>query len=202
MRIPKLGQYLRVLNTLIHESSHALIALVTNGTVYKIRLKPDTSGEAITAHSSFISKFLVALAGYPLTALAALGIYWCVSNNNFRLLFILFCVIAILNLLLWVRNSFGIIWLIVFILGNITLLYFQNPLANKICAYIFAAIIFLENIFSSLNLLVIAWQKPQSAGDAANLAKLTKIPSIIWALLFVTFNLFTAYWTIVWFFPI
>ena len=201
IRIPKVGAYFRVLNTLIHEVSHALMALLTNGEVYKIKLKPDTSGETVTAHSTFISKFLVALAGYPITALTATGVYWYISGGNYRLLFILFCVVSIISLLLWVRNGFGIVWLLLFIAGNVALLYFQNPLANKIVAYSFAAIIFLENIFSSFTLFVIAWKKPQSAGDASNLTKLTKIPSIIWALIFVAFNLFMAYWTVKWFFP-
>lgn len=202
MRIPKLGKYLRVLNTLIHESGHALLALITNGSVYTVSLRSDTSGEAVTGHSSFFSKFLVALAGYPITALASVGIYWCVLHENYRLLFVLFTAIAIVNLLLWVRNSFGVVWLIVFIAANAALLYFQNPMANKISAYLFAAIVFIENIYSSLTIFIIACKNPKSAGDAANLAKLTKIPAVIWALLFAAFNIFMGYWVVRWFFPL
>ena len=177
------------------------MTLITNGEVYKVSLNPDTSGEAVTGHSSFLSKFLVALSGYPMAALASAGIYWCISGENYRLFFIIFIVIAVVNLMLWVRNGFGIIWLLIFIAANVALLYFKNKMAYEICAYMFASIVFLENIFSSLTLLVIAWKKPQSAGDASNLAKLTKIPSLVWALIFVGFNIFMGYWVVRWFFP-
>jgi len=50
---------------LIHESGHALFALLSSGEVYEVELFSDRSGTATTKTNGKFSRFLVALMGYP-----------------------------------------------------------------------------------------------------------------------------------------
>ena len=47
-RLPFVGKFFRITNTLIHESGHAIMALLTSGNVVSIDLMSDTSGTATT----------------------------------------------------------------------------------------------------------------------------------------------------------
>jgi hypothetical protein len=84
-RIPYVGKYLRVVNTLIHESGHAIAALVSSGEVYKVELFSDTSGTAVTKTKGKLSQFLVAIAGYPFGSAVAFLLFYIISRGEYRI---------------------------------------------------------------------------------------------------------------------
>src|SRR6056297_3111471 len=47
-KIPFIGRYFQVFNTLIHEDGHAIMALLSRGQIKRIELFADTSGTTIT----------------------------------------------------------------------------------------------------------------------------------------------------------
>jgi hypothetical protein len=80
MRIPYLGVIIRVFNTLIHESAHASMAMLTSGKILKIELQNDTSGTTLSVAKNKRSQFLVAIVGYPLAAAAGYLLFWAIAH--------------------------------------------------------------------------------------------------------------------------
>ncbi|HPT04353.1 MAG TPA: M50 family metallopeptidase, partial [Bacteroidales bacterium] len=70
-RTPVIGKYFRVVNTMIHESGHALMTLFTSGSILKVELFSSTEGDTVTKSSSRFCQMLIALAGYPFSSAAA-----------------------------------------------------------------------------------------------------------------------------------
>ncbi|MFO8087388.1 MAG: M50 family metallopeptidase [Bacteroidales bacterium] len=195
-RIPFLGKYFQVFNTLIHENGHALMSLLTRGSIHKIELFYDTSGTAYTSSRYKVSHFLTSLAGYPASAGAALLLFFLLNTKNEFFLMIALAGILGLNLILFVRNLYGIIWILTFGSLVFLLFYIDNTLAMEIAIIFFGGILFWGSLMAPLNLIRIAWHEPKQAGDASNLNKITGIPSLLWSLIFFFISLFIAWHTI------
>jgi hypothetical protein len=100
---------------------------------------------------------------------------------------------VLINLILWVRNTFGMIWLLV--MGSITTLIFLygSIHVQYYFACFCASIVFFQSIYSTITLVVIAVNNPSKAGDAKNLKDFTYIPAIIWALLMMCLVCWVSY---------
>jgi hypothetical protein len=192
-RIPVIGIFFRIVNTMLHESGHALAALLTSGEVLRLDLQHDTSGSALTRSSSWVSRFLTALAGYPVSSVSAWLLFYLVKLERFDwLLFALFSV-ALINLLLWVRNWFGIVWLIVFMLLTGAVFFYAPPFYHKALAIFCAGVVLFDSVASAFIIFVLSIKSPKQAGDAKNLADATHIPAFFWGLLFLAQALWFAY---------
>lgn len=201
-RIPYVGKFLRIVNTLIHESGHAFVALLSSGEVYEVELFSDRSGTATTKTKGKFSRFLVAIAGYPFgSAFAWLMFYFISLNKIDWVLYILAC-IALVNLALLVRNTFGIFWLIAFIAVLLVVVHYGNPDVKYYFSLWLAGVMLFEAFYSSIELVIIASKKTKSAGDAYNLQVFTGIPALIWAVLFVVQAGFFIYLSVGLFFKI
>src|SRR5215203_1307600 len=55
---------IRLFVTFIHESSHALIAVLTGGSVQSLTIATDGSGEVYSASSNMVGELLTSSAGY------------------------------------------------------------------------------------------------------------------------------------------
>lgn len=195
-RMPLVGKYFQVFNTLIHENGHAIMALLTRGSARRIELFADTSGSVITSSRYKLSHFFTSLAGYPASAGAALLLFYLLNRQDEFTLLVAVSIILGLNLILFVRNAYGIIWLLSF--GGLLylLFYFNNLMAMRIAITFFAGVLFWGSIISPAFLVGLSWHSPKNAGDASNLNKLTGIPSLIWSLFFLAFALLTGWFTV------
>ena len=70
-RLPVVGKFFNIINTLIHELGHALMSLLLHGKVMKIQIFQDTSGVTTTKSDSKFKSTLVSLAGYPFASVMA-----------------------------------------------------------------------------------------------------------------------------------
>jgi hypothetical protein len=184
-RIPYVGKYLRVVNTLVHESGHAIAALVTSGEVYNVELFSDTSGTAVTKTKGKFSQFLVCIIGYPFGSALAFLLFYIISIGEYRIVLYILACFSVMNLMFYVRNLYGVFWLLTFT----ALLFVVNFYAGEFLLYavvvLLAGIMLFEALYSSVELLIMARKKSKTAGDAFSLERLTKVPTMIWALLFV-----------------
>ena len=97
-------------------------------------------------------------------------------------------------LILWVRNGYGALWVILFcLLNGILVFYLKKPLYIEIAAWFYTLMIILESVWSSLVLLYLSIFHADQSGDAANLRNSTHIPAFVWSLLFVAFSGWMAY---------
>lgn len=195
-RIPKVGVYLRCLNTLVHEVGHAIFSLLTSGSVERIELFGDTSGAAYTKSKNFIGKLFVPLAGYPVASFASFGVFWLLETGKQDIFIYILGGISILSLILWVRNGYGIFWIITFSILLFSVWYFEIPALSFYFCYFFAAVLAIESLYSSLVILYLSMENPKGSGDAANLRKLTFVPAVVWGILFGAVGLFFAAWIV------
>lgn len=185
---------IKPLNTLIHELSHALVALILGNKVKEIKINTDYSGSCTTAGKSKVKQFFISIAGYTLPAILGFLIIKFLGGEHQIYFFYTLIFINIIALILYIRNSFGIIWTIVFILLNFCFIYF--PFFTEYHEYIlytYSCILLLENIISTLILVKINFSNSKKAGDSTILEKTTHIPAIIYSLAFFAFSIWLTY---------
>ncbi len=201
-RIPYVGKYLRVVNTLIHESGHALFALLSSGEVYEVELFSDRSGTATTKTNGKFSRFLVALMGYPFGSAFAYLMFYLISQDYIHVVLYIVAIIALLNLAMLVRNTYGVFWLITVIILIMVVVFYSNDIVQYVFTLWLSGVMLFESLYSSIELVIIASKKSKAAGDAYNLERFTGIPAMLWALLFVAQAGVFVYLTIKLFFKI
>ncbi len=200
-RIPVAGKYFRSVNTMIHEAAHAFMTLAVSGQIISINLFADTSGSTVTKAKGKFAQFMIAIAGYPFSALMGLLLMFLLSNGNeLYILFVLLSVVLIL-MVLSIRNAYGLFWAISFALINLLLVYFDNKIAINLAATFFTLIILTDSLVSALVLFVLSVRDKKKAGDATNLQKITGIPAAAWAILFSAFSAFMVYLSVIQYFP-
>ena len=202
MYIPYVGKYIRVLETMIHEAGHVLMAAIVGVKISKINLFSDTSGETHIAGAGKFKTVLIALAGYPFSSAIAYVSYWAI-NQHYHTIFVgTLCVITLFFLLFYIRNKFGIFWAITFIVANTYLLYIKKIQIINILVSIYADILFLSSLFSCFILVYLAFKSSNKSGDAALIKKSAHIPAQLTALLFLAVCVWIAYSTVKHFFPL
>ncbi len=192
-RIPVVGKFFNIINTALHEFGHALMALVTGGSVDKIELFRDTSGTTTTKSSSRFSAILVSLAGYPFAASVAWLSFYLIRQGAEQGLVIGLSILFVVMLLFWIRNWYGALWVVLFCVGNGLLLYYGEPDWLHYVALFYAVMILVESVTSTITVVVLAIRDGGKAGDATNLAKTTHVPAFFWALLFLAYTGWVSY---------
>ncbi|MEK4103395.1 M50 family metallopeptidase [Paenibacillus sp. FSL R10-2791] len=194
-RLIPFSSLFRNLDTMIHEFGHALMTLLLSGSVLRIELYADHSGVTYSAIQEGGKAILVSLSGYLLASLFALLLFYLYSKRRHDWGLILATGVALIMLLLYVRGSFGMMWLGGFIALNILMLVVWKK-ASKYYYLLLAFLTLEESVMGSLFLVYAAAVSPSSAGDASNLARMTPIPAIFWATLFFIFSLLCAKWAL------
>ena len=193
-RLPVVGKFFNIINTLIHELGHALMSLLLHGKVMKIQIFQDTSGVTTTKSDSKFKSTLVSLAGYPFSSVMAFVCFFLLSVGYEKWILVGLSVVFLIMLNFWIRNKYGAAWVLIFTLINFTLLYFwRNDTANEVMAWFYSMMILVESVWSTFVLVYLSVQTPDKAGDATNLHKFAYLPAIIWAVLFALFALVMAY---------
>ena len=188
--IPVLGKYFRSVNTLVQEAGHAFVTLLLSGEVISVNLFADTSGTTVTKAKGKLSQAIIALAGYPVSALTGLLLLFLLHKGLTLYILFILTSIALIITILSLRNAYGLFWAGTFIVLNLLLIYYNNRSLIQGFSTFYAVIIFSDALISSVVLFVLSIRQPKKAGDASNLQKITKIPAVAWSILILTFTLF------------
>ncbi len=180
-------------STWVHELCHGLMALAVGGKVEVLEIYKDGSGLATTRPGDGrIARSLVSSAGYTGTAL--LGALLLVARRfrwSARVGTTLLGVAVVLSVLLWVRNAFGIVTLLIIgaalIAAGLKLAdRWRDPLyallAATCCLNAFTS---LKILFSGANLTV---GGEPATSDAHSVAELLWLPHWFWAGLWMLFG--------------
>ncbi|MFB5662429.1 M50 family metallopeptidase [Alteribacillus sp. HJP-4] len=182
--IPVVGAYFSMFNTLIHESGHALAAAISGGRVTSISLFQSTEGAAAAHHHRF-GMILTALSGYPFASIFAVCFLFLCANQWFISAAIMLLIVLSYNLLFWVRNIYGIFWIVSVLFLGYFIWYFNFlPFLNYLLTGI-AFVLVTQSFLSCWHIFLLSVRRPKQAGDASILAKLTYIPAAVWGLLFL-----------------
>lgn len=201
VRFPVIGLYFRTVNTMFHELGHAFTTLLFYGKVYKITLNSDTSGTAVTAVKSKIAKFFVAISGYTFSVVCGAVFFYLIKLSYEKYVIYMTVIMALISLLLYVRNTYGVVWTISFVILSISLIYFDIKMLNYGFAILISLIILSDSVISGFQLINISAKNPSASGDAKLLGNVTKIPALFWAILIFAFIGYVVFYTVVNYFP-
>ncbi len=195
IRIKNIGVAFRSINTLIHELSHAFMAIITGGGVSEIKLNDNASGSCTTKTKGGFRTLLVSSSGYIFSALFSYLLFYSLGKSWNQYLFYFFIAISVIALILWIRNLYGILWTLIFASLNLAIILIPTaiPQYSNHILLVIGLIISIDNFLATLTLTHISITEPKKAGDAANIAKSTKIPAVFWALIFLAFSIYTGY---------
>ena len=120
-KLPIIGKYFAMINTLIHEIGHQLTSMVTFGKAHKIHLFANTEGLAFSSHRFWIGRVLTTLAGYTFSSFMSASFFLIYKGGYFLVIYILLAMLTI-SLFFWIRNWYGFFWILTFSGGFIWLL--------------------------------------------------------------------------------
>ncbi|MEH7106686.1 M50 family metallopeptidase [Bacillus sp. JJ1764] len=184
IHVPIIGNYIRVIDTLIHESGHAFMALL-GGNVQTISLFSNSEGATLSNQTTWIGSFFTSLAGYTFASFMAFLAFLLIGRRKQILLIDILLGFIFCNLIFWVRNPYGIFWLCSFAAGFLFLLIKGTRAFRDHLLLLIACILLADSLQSAYEVMYLSIFYPQAAGDAANLANLTKIvPTLAWGVLF------------------
>lgn len=174
--------------TLVHEAGHALVALLVGRRLQGIRLHSDTSGVTLSRGRPRGPGMVAMLAaGYLAPAVLGLGAALLLADG--RALLLLWSLVALLVLvLLWIRNAFGL--LVVLLVGTAVALvtWYAGAQAQTAAALLVAWLLLLAAPRPLVELLL-AGRAGRRGSDPDQLARLTRVPSVLWTLLLLAASL-------------
>ena len=174
---------LKLLVVLMHETSHAIAALVTGGSVERIAINVMQGGITYTQGGS---RFVILSAGYIGSSLIGALLLWASARKPWKeYLAEVFGVLIIIETILWVRDIFTLAFAI--LMG-----FFCMLLGTKIKGVLekvfiqwtgaICCLYAVYDIFSDILTLRIAGQEKN---DAQMLAELTHIPAFAWGAIWI-----------------
>jgi hypothetical protein len=166
--------------TIAHEAAHGLVALLSGRKLQGIRLHSDTSGLTVSVgRTTGPGMIMTAAAGY--VGPAALGLAAAALLANHRAVGLLWALLILLALLLiQVRNWFGLWSILVSAAVVFAVSWWLQPEAQS--AFAFGLTWFLL-LAAPRPVLELQRQRRATGGttsDADQLARLTKVPAIVW----------------------
>lgn len=180
--------------TLAHEYGHAVVGLLTNANVRKIKIRWDSSGETATVRRSTllpIGSTLTTLAGYPAPVIFGALL---VSSIDEAWAHTLMWVLTGLGLffLLFIRNLFGLLMALLWIALFGYLAILQSPYVVEICLWV--GLLFLAGGIRDLVGLFIMWLRKDAEGsDLSILKEATGIPQLMSYFIMVAVSVTGAY---------
>jgi hypothetical protein len=191
--IPYIKIYAALFNTLIHELSHLIFSQrkLSN----KIALHHDGTGLART-NSHWFRGILVSYSGYTGSSLSAVGLFYFMHKGYYAGIVYFFIGLVAVAALLWIRNLFGLIWAVSLVLLLIWAVY-QNMEALMVhISMLLSSIVLVQSITTALTVFQISVTHSEAAGDAADLARATWTPAVLWGTLFLGQSLYAGYFIV------
>jgi hypothetical protein len=171
----------RLLTTISHEAGHAVVATVCGRRLSSIRLHSDTSGLTVTRGRPRGPGMVATLtAGYPAPAVVGLGIAWLVSIGHSATALWL-TVLGLAAVLIWTRNLYGLLAVALLGAGIAVASWYAQPLPLSLLACLLAWLLLLAAPRPVIELI----RNRRAGSDAAQLAAITKVPGLIWSILWL-----------------
>ncbi|MEO6471320.1 MAG: M50 family metallopeptidase [Aeromicrobium sp.] len=184
-----LWTHTRHLVTLVHESGHALIAVVTGRRLNSITLHSDTSGLTVSSgRPTGPGMIATAAAGYLAPAVFGLIIAGLVRVD--RTMWALWLALgALAVMLVFIRNWFGLLIVAVAGIAVAAIVWWAPERVQHSAAMLVAWFLLVAAPRTALELWSHRRRQRSRTTDADVLARLTHLPAVIWVGVFLLFNL-------------
>jgi hypothetical protein len=200
---------IRLFVTFVHEASHALVAVLTGGSVQSLTISADGSGVVYSAPSGLLGALLTSSAGYLSTTFVGVLMLYLIRRNisPHKILLTLGAFVVVITVVFGIVSplfnffslnvafssvAFTVIVGLLLAAGMIAIaLYSSFKVANFAVAFL--AVQCLLNALSDLKTLFFI-NAPlvgsDISTDAANMAAATGIPGIVWVAVWIAIALF------------
>ncbi|MDX1933113.1 MAG: M50 family metallopeptidase [Capsulimonadales bacterium] len=182
---------IRLLVTLIHEGSHALMSLLTGGWVQSISIEPDGSGLTMSLLRGWLPQVLVASAGYLGATLYGAGLIYLLRRGASGRPLLLgtgiltgLVTLGIFLGLIFTGNVFGLFWGLM-ITAGLLIAGLKLPKGTAGWLAAFVGVQCVLNALFDLRTLFTLSVSTLAPTDAMGMARLTLIPAPIWAALWI-----------------
>jgi len=174
--------------TVIHEAGHAIVAVLVGRRLSGIRLHSDTSGLTVSrGRPTGPGVVAMMAAGYLAPAGVGVGAALLLAaGRGTAMLWLLLLLMA--ALLVWVRNLYGLATLLVGGVGVGLLTWYGDPQAQSVVAYLIAWLLLLAAPRPLVELLGTGRTRRRTT-DPDQLARLTRVPALVWIVVFLGANL-------------
>ncbi len=183
--VPRLWRFSRHLVTIAHEGGHGVTALATGRSLSGIRLHSDTSGLTVSrGRPRGPGMVLTALAGYVAPALLGLGAAYLLHRQH-ALAVLWLGLLMLALLLLQIRNFFGLWSVGVAGVVLFAVTWWGSGDVQSVAAYVATWFLLLAAPRPVLELQSLRRQGRARTSDADQLARLTRVPGLVWVGVFL-----------------
>ncbi|WP_350277416.1 M50 family metallopeptidase [Kribbella sp. HUAS MG21] len=173
-------RHTRQVVTIAHEGAHGLIAALVGRKLSGIRLHSDTSGVTVSRGKPTGGGMIaVLLAGYPGPALFGLAAAF-VLSRGYAVALLWGLLLALVILLLQIRNLFGLWSVLVFGAVVFSVTWWGSPAVQSTFAHLLTWFLLLAAPRAVLELQHSRRRGQGRTSDADQLRRLTGVPAILW----------------------
>ena len=168
--------------TIVHESGHALVAVLVGRRLQGIRLHSDTSGVTVSrGKPAGPGMMLTALAGYSAPSVLGLAFAALLAAHLITAL-LMVAALLLVSVLIMVRNAYGVFAVLVTaaVLGVVALV--APPGVQAAFVYAMTWFLLFGGVRPVLELQVKRRRGAARDSDADQLARLTGVPGAMWVL--------------------
>ncbi|MBZ5738964.1 M50 family metallopeptidase [Nocardioides mangrovi] len=187
--VPPLWRIGRHLVTIAHEGAHGVAALLSGRRLAGIRLHSDTSGLTVSrGRPRGPGMVATAFAGYVGPSLLGLGAAYLLSRHH--ALAVLWLALVLLTLLLvQIRNFFGLWAVLVAGVAVAVVSWWGSGQQQSLAAYLMTWFLLLAGPRPVLELQQLRRRGRARDSDADVLARLTRVPGLVWVAVFLLVTL-------------
>ncbi|MBB5959265.1 hypothetical protein FHS29_005885 [Saccharothrix tamanrassetensis] len=181
---PGIWRFSRNTITIAHEGGHALVALLTGRRLEGIKLNADTSGVTVSrGRPTGLAVVLMYVAGYVTPSLLGLGAAALVTAEQVRPL-LWATVVLLAGMLIMIRNLFGVLSVVLTGAVMFAVSWYATAEWQAAFALFVAWFLLLGGVrpVGELQSRRLRGRAPHS--DADQLARITRVPGLLWVLLF------------------
>jgi Peptidase M50B-like len=187
--VPTLWGLARHVVTIAHEGAHGLAALLSGRRLSGIRLHSDTSGVTVSrGRPTGLGMVVTAFAGYVGPALLGLGAAALLRERH-ALAALWLAVLLLALLLLQIRNFYGLYAVLVAGLGVFAVSWWGSADVQSWAAWTGTWFLLLAAPRPVLELQALRRRGRARTSDADQLARLTRLPGLLWVALFLVVTL-------------
>jgi hypothetical protein len=175
--------------TIAHEGGHALVAVLVGRRLSGIRLHSDTSGLTLSrGRASGPGMALTLLAGYVAPSLLGLGGAWLLDAGRITLL-LWVSLLLLFAVLLMIRNLYGLLAVLLVGGGVFAVTGYAEPELQAAFAYAVVWFLLIGGVRPVVELQALRWRGRTPDSDADQLARVTRVPGLLWVGVFGVVNL-------------
>jgi hypothetical protein len=173
--------WIRLATTVVHEAGHALVAVLVGRRLAGIRVHSDTSGVTVSrGRPRGPGMVAMLLAGY--LAPGVLGLVAALLFTHGHALVLLWLLVAVLlGVLVWVRNGYGLLTVLVLGAGLGLVTRYGDARVQAVLACGVAWLLLLAAPRPLVDLLR-RGRAGRRGSDPDRLARLTRVPAVLWIL--------------------